>query len=162
MKQFIFLLIIGFIALSYNETRQSSDSLETDEVLLESQNSVEPSLVGNWKRTNNGGEERTFEFWQKTENGNSGLGFTMVGEDTVFQEIMSIVVIDDAKYLDVRGVNPTPTLFKLIEESEAHFVCVNDSNDFPKRIEYQIEEDEMTAIISAGDKMVEFQFKRIE
>jgi hypothetical protein len=119
-------------------------------------------LIGNWARTNNGSEERTFEYWQDTENGIAGLGFTLVREDTVFKESLQIIEADKNLYYNVRGVNPDPTLFKFVEVSDTHFVCVNDSNEFPNRIEYRFQVDSMTMIISANDKMIEFRFKRMK
>lgn len=155
----IFLLAIGVVACE-----NSVKPTEPSEARLKSaaKEFTEDLIVGNWERTNNGGEERTFEFWQRSDSGVTGIGFTIVGEDTVFKEILEIVEAEGNRYYDVRGVNPDPTLFKFIEESESHFICVNDSNEFPKRIEYQFAEDSMTATISAGEKKVVFEFIKLK
>lgn len=160
-KSFIVLLIsLGLGACEHSA--KPSELAKPEMVSEEYSKSIEESLIGNWERTNNGAEERTFEFWKATKNGVSGIGFTLVDEDTVFKEILEIVELEGNRYYDVRGVNPEPTLFKLIEVSDSHFVCVNDSNEFPKRIEYQFANDSMTAIISAEEQKVVFQFIRIE
>ncbi len=155
-----FLLSLGFVACE-NADRPLS-SFQDDRINEKTIGSFKKVLIGNWVRVNNDAEEKTFEYWIATENELSGIGFTMVGNDTVFKEILEILEIKGHLYYEVRGVNPEPTLFKFIEESETHFICVNDTNEFPNRIEYQFYEDSMTAMISAGDQKVMFQFTRME
>ena len=119
-------------------------------------------LNGQWERLNNAEGQKTYEFWEFGDDRATGLGFTLMNTDTVFMENLAIVMQDGSRFYDVRAVNPEPTLFKFTEETETTFICENDSNEFPQRIEYRLFQDSMVAIISADDQKVIFNFKRGE
>ena len=156
MKQFL-PFFLSFMALSC--VQKSPDNIES----TVHEDAFDLSLLrGKWERMNNDADQKTYEFWESGKNAFHGLGFTLVGEDTVFKEILAIVDQSGDLFYDVRGVNPEPTLFKFSKQSLSTFVCVNDSNDFPKRIEYHLYKDSMTAIISDDDQRVSFEFRRIE
>jgi hypothetical protein len=118
-------------------------------------------LVGNWQRTNNQLGKQTFEHWIKESNGvYSGLGFTLQGLDTVFKENLRILKNDGHLFLEVTGVNENPTLFLFSNYSDSSFVCENEENEFPKKIEYSMSNNILTAIISDDSTLISFQFSK--
>ena len=114
-------------------------------------------ILGNWTRLNDAEGKITYEQWNSDF---TGIGFTMQDKDTVFKEILSIVEIDGDLVYKVVGVNEEPTLFKFTEQTKSSFRCENPDNEFPKVIEYVLEDDQLKAVISAGDDSVEFLFAR--
>jgi hypothetical protein len=82
----------------------------------------------------------------------------MKGKDTTFVEILSIVEINDTLFYKVVGVNENPTLFKFTEQTETSFTCENPENEFPKKIQYSLENGVLKAVISAGETRVGFEF----
>lgn len=120
-------------------------------------------LVGNWQRTNNQVGKQTFEHWIKESNGvYAGFGFTLQDQDTVFKENLRILKNKELLYLEVTGVNENPTLFLFSNHSDSSFVCENEENEFPKKIEYSLSKNILTAIISDEDNNINFEFEKIK
>jgi hypothetical protein len=90
------------------------------------------------------------------------MGYTKQGDKTSFQEILSIVTIKDTLHLKVEGINETPTLFKFTEQNDFSFVCENQQNEFPKKIKYYLENDQLKAIVSSPDFRIEFVFEKVK
>ena len=116
-------------------------------------------LFGNWERTNDTENKKTYEFWSTDF---SGLGFTLKENDTVFKEHMSIITKKDTLYLQVSGVHETPILFKFTSQTDSSFVCENPTNEFPKKITYYKDNNLLKAEVSAGDFKLDFVFKKME
>ncbi len=114
-------------------------------------------ILGKWTRLNDAEGKTTYEIWNSDF---TGIGFTMQGKDTVFKEILSIVELDGKLVFRVEGVNEEPTLFTITEISTDSFICENPENEFPKKIKYTFEENQLKAIISAGEESVEFLFEK--
>lgn len=104
---------------------------------------IKPSfLIGNWIRLNDKEGSQTYETWNTNY---TGIGYTKQDQKTTFQEILSIVTIKDTLYLKVEGVNETPTLFKFTQQTDTSFVCENPQNEFPKKIQYYLENEQLKA-----------------
>lgn len=116
-------------------------------------------ILGQWERTNNPEGTITYEQWTKTDTTYIGLGFTLQGQDTIFKENMRILKLDGKWNLEVSGVNENPTYFKFTNQHEDSFVCENSENEFPKKINYFIDGEKLTAIISDNDNEIPFYFK---
>lgn len=119
-------------------------------------------LTGNWKRVNEEAGKETFENWEKISPGRySGIGFTMQNGDTISQEKMDIIETKGRWTLFVKMPNEKePTTFQMTELKSNKFVCVNDSIDFPKRIQYWIEGNKMKANISNDEMEIPFEFEK--
>ena len=113
-------------------------------------------LIGNWKRLNDKPNSQTYETWNTNF---TGMGYTKQGEKITFQETMSIVTINDTLHLKVEGVNETPTLFKFTSQTDTSFVCENKANEFPKKIKYYLEDNQLKAIVSNDDFRIDFVFE---
>lgn len=114
-------------------------------------------ILGKWTRLNDAEGKTTYEQWNSDF---TGIGFTMQNKDTVFKEILSIIELDGKLVFKVEGVNEEPTLFTITEISTNSFICENPKNEFPKVIEYILEDDQLKAVISAGEESVEFLFEK--
>ena len=118
-------------------------------------------LIGNWIRTNEQAGRMTFENWEKTDDGTyQGIGFTLEGSDTLSREEM-VLQKQQERWLfivSIRGLeNPVP--FSLTEITDSSFTCVNDTNDFPNRINYFKEGGMLKAEVSSVDFTIDFIFE---
>ena len=114
-------------------------------------------LYGNWERTNDVDDKKTYEFWSKDF---IGLGFTLKESDTVFKEHMRIITKSDTLYLEVSGVHETPILFQFTSQTDSSFTCENPKNEFPKKITYVMDNKQLKAEVSAGDFKIDFVFQK--
>ncbi|WP_405608578.1 hypothetical protein [Polaribacter sp. Asnod1-A03] len=116
-------------------------------------------LIGNWLRINDKDSVTTYETWQKNL---SGIGLSLKRKDTIFFEKMSIINKNDSLFLKVDGVNEDSTYFKFTSQTDTSFVCVNPTNEFPKKINYYLENNQLKAIVSANDFKIDFVFNKIK
>ena len=114
-------------------------------------------LLGKWIRTNDKPGNTTYEIWQDNF---TGLGITLKEKDTTFKETLSIVSINDTLTLKVEGVNSIPTLFKFTSQTDTSFVAENPTHDFPTKIKYWLENDELKAHVSNKEFGIDFVFKK--
>ncbi|WP_298884607.1 hypothetical protein [uncultured Polaribacter sp.] len=114
-------------------------------------------LVGDWVRINDKKGSTTYEKWDANL---KGIGYTLTEKDTTFKEILSIINLKDSLYLKVEGVNEKPTLFKFTHVTDTSFICENKQNDFPKKINYFLKNNQLNAIVSADDFKIEFVFNK--
>lgn len=73
---------------------------------------------------------------------------------------MSIVSINDTLFLKAEGVNETPTLFKFTQQTDTSFICENPKNEFPKKILYYKDNNQLKAEVSSEDFKIDFVFER--
>lgn len=120
-------------------------------------------MLGSWERQNTRPGTTAFESWEKTKDGYKGMGVSMKESDTSFVEKLRIIGKEGAIYYvaDVSS-NAEPTYFKVTSVSKKGFVCENPEHDFPKKIEYTLEGNQMTAVISAGEQKMGFVFLKME
>ena len=124
----------------------------------EKNKSLKPTfLIGDWVRTNDKKGSTTYEKWNSEL---KGIGFTLKEKDTSFKEILSIVNVKDTLILKVESVNKNPTFFKFTKQTDSSFVCENSKNEFPKKIKYYLENDQLKAIVSSDEFKIEFNFER--
>ena len=118
-------------------------------------------LLGNWERTNDSNENKTYEYWsKKSDTEYIGLGCTLKNKDTIFKENIHLIKEKEQWIFKVIGVNEEPTLFPLSDISNSGFICENPKNDFPKKIRYSLDGKKLKATISDGKKEIPFLFKK--
>tara|TARA_R110002126_G_scaffold157104_1_gene304601 strand:+ start:28632 stop:29066 length:435 start_codon:yes stop_codon:yes gene_type:complete len=143
MKNLLFVLILLFIFSCTNEVKKTQ----------------KPTfLIGDWKRLNDKAGSQTYEMWNTNL---VGMGYTMKGKNRSFQEILSIVKINDTLHLKVKDVNENPTLFKFTNQTDTSFVCENPKNEFPKKITYFKDGKQLKAIVAADDFRIDFIFDKV-
>ncbi len=137
-----------------------SDINEKKEVLKRENRENFDYLLGDWKRINDKKDHKTYESWIKLNDDEyQGHGYTIFQSDTVFKEDIRIIKKKSEFYFEVRGVNDSTTFFLITEISEHGFICRNEENDFPKKIEYQRKKDTLQAIISDDNTSIQFTFE---
>lgn len=118
-------------------------------------------ILGDWIRTNNDKDQITFEYWEKeSDSCFRGIGVTLELEDTVFKEQLQIIWMNNNWHYVVFGVNPEPTFFNFIAQTDSSFYCENQENDFPKKIAYYFENEMLIAKISDDSREVSFYFEK--
>jgi len=118
-------------------------------------------LLGNWERTNDSKENKTYESWtKKSDTEYIGLGCTLKGKDTVFKENIQLIKEKEKWIFKVIGVNENSTLFPVSSLTKASFTCKNPENDFPKQIIYSFDGKKLNAVISDDNTEISFVFKR--
>ncbi|WP_277633209.1 hypothetical protein [Avrilella dinanensis] len=121
-------------------------------------------LIEDWKRINDRPEQETFESWTKiSPREYSRFGYTMQQKDTISQEKMTLLESGGkwSLFMKIPGEKETAE-FKITELKDNEFVCVNEANDFPKKIEYRSEGGMLTAKISDENIEIPFEFERIK
>jgi len=79
-------------------------------------------LLGNWERTNDSKENKTYESWtKKSDTEYIGLGCTLKGKDTVFKENIQLIKEKEKWIFKVIGINENPTLFPVSSLTKASF-----------------------------------------
>lgn len=101
---------------------------------------------------------QTYEMWNTNL---VGMGDTITDAKRTFQETMAIITMKDTLYLEVSGINEQPTLFKFTEQTDSSFVCENPQNEFPKKINYFLNNKQLKAIVSGDDFRIDFVFEKV-
>ncbi|WP_228463834.1 MULTISPECIES: DUF6265 family protein [Chryseobacterium] len=163
MKNSLLILLTAILVLSCNQSTKTKQSgLETSS---EIENIVNFDwLTGKWKRSNEKAGKETFENWNKiSPTEYSGLGFTIQKGDTISKEIMKLINSNGKWNLLVKTPNEKqPIEFKMTELKNNEFICINDSLDFPKRIQYQREGKKLKAMISNEKMKIPFEFEQVK
>jgi len=150
MRRFGHCLITFFCLISCSTESEKTSSTAFD------------ALVGVWERSNDEKGKQTFEIWKKQNDElYIGEGFTLEGLDTVFKEDIKILFQDSVWIFEVSGLNENPVPFQIDHLDHKSFRCVNEKNPFPKKIVYNINENKLQAVISAGIDKILFDFERV-
>jgi len=117
-------------------------------------------LEGTWERTNIRPGNTANEKWTKAGPFEFvGVGITLKEKDTLFQEKIQIKIKQNEIYYiaDVKE-NKEPVFFKFTSISANGFVCENAAHNFPKKIEYRLNDTQLMVIISANRKSQNYLF----
>ncbi|MDN3692683.1 DUF6265 family protein [Chryseobacterium tructae] len=164
MKNSLLLLGAATFILSCNQSTKTPQS-ERSEAHSETKNIVNFDwLTGTWKRSNEKPGKETFENWIKiSPTEYSGIGFTIQKGDTISKETMKFVNSNGEWSLFVKTPEEKQFIkFKVTELKNSEFICINDSLDFPKRIQYKLEDKKLKAIISNDKMKIPFEFEQIK
>lgn len=119
-------------------------------------------LAGTWDRVNVKSGRTAHERWEKiSETEWRGFGVMMQGSDTIFLEKISIVMVNN-EWFYVADVpeNTAPVYFKFTQFENDKFVCENPSHDFPKMIEYWLDDHQLKARVSGDGKSIDYVFAK--
>ena len=115
---------------------------------------------GTWQRENT----RQFEIWEKNQHHYSGKMIAVENKDTLLLEQIKLVKTDEDIFYEVIVPNQNDAQsvrFKLTKHEKDVFQFENPEHDFPKKIIYTFQgQNQLSAVISGGDKSVEFNFKK--
>lgn len=152
IKSSILSVVIAMSLISCNNAGTNESKPETFDWLL-----------GNWERTNEEQGKKTYEVWTKiSDTSYSSIGYTLINEDTVWQEQVLLVQNNNEWYFKVNVQNESSsTDFKLTQKTDTSFLCENQLNDFPKTINYIKNGSDFNAFISDGNTTIPYYFKKI-
>ena len=115
-------------------------------------------LIGTWQE-----DENSFEVWKEEGSFLAGSSYKIdkSGNKTVTEEIKLIKRGSDFYYVpDVAGTQG-PIEFKITSFDQNSFTAENPEHDFPKKIMYKkINEKQLDATISGGNKSISYSFKK--
>ena len=119
-------------------------------------------LIGDWKRNNDEEGRTTYETWYKNNNDSyQGYGFAMSNGDTISKENMKIEKLNNKWRLEVFTKEDTAsTYFNIIKIKTNSFTCENNEIDFPNKIHYWKDGENIKATVSSSDFKIEFEFDR--
>lgn len=164
MKNSLFLLLTALLIISckQNTKREQSGMTKTTQ---EKENTVNLDwLTGKWKRSNEKAGKETFENWNKiSPTEYLGIGFSLQKGDTISKETMKLVNSGGKWSLLVKTPAEKQFIeFKMTELKDNEFTCINDSLDFPKRIQYSSEGKKLKATISNEKMNIPFEFEQVK
>lgn len=146
-----------------------SNLQEQDETVVMSAETDEQTenfdwLLGKWKRLNEKEGKETFEFWNKVSPSKyKGIGFTLQNGDTIKRESITLEEENSHWHLAVEVLEePLPTIFQMDHFGDHEFTCVNDSIEFPNKIEYSIESGQLKAKVSNPEFEILFEFEKMQ
>ncbi|WP_228438779.1 DUF6265 family protein [Chryseobacterium pennae] len=163
MKSSLLLLLTALFIVSCKQNTNRDHGIT--ETTPEKENTANFDwLTGKWKRSNEKAGKETFENWNKiSPTEYSGIGFTLQKGDTISKENMKLVNTSGQWSLLVKTPKEKQFIkFKVTELKNNEFVCVNDSLDFPKRIQYSSEGKKLKAMISNEKMKIPFEFEKAE
>lgn len=159
MRKIILFLMVA-ILFSCNNSEPNTKENNEEKVLTENFD----WMLGSWRRVNEKEDRATYENWQKkSENEYIGMGLTIKDFDTISQENILLIKRNNIWNLEVIIKGSTEaTVFPVVQIKANMFVCKNDENEFPKKIHYFMEKDQLKAIISGGGPVIPFDFERVK
>lgn len=158
MKSNLLLIVLVFF-LSCNQNNKTKE--------LQKSETIENFdwLTGKWKRLNEEAGKETFENWNKINpNEYSGIGFTIKNGDTISQEKIKLIKSSGKWTLLVKAPDEKqPIKFKMLEQKiPTEITFINDSIDFPKRVQYWSEGEKLKAKVSNNKIQIPFEFEKIK
>lgn len=160
-KTGIILLLVTAI-LSFSSCGEKSTKENKVKIEEKTTNENFDWLLGNWKRNNEEEGKETFEVWEKNSEAEySGIGFTMQNNDTLKQEKIKLIKLEDQWVLKVQSPeDPEAVTFDMTSYNEQEFICENKTLDFPKLIKYWKSGDKINALVAGDDMEISFEFER--
>ena len=146
----ILILIFVFADLSAQEKSGSIEDLEW--------------ILGTWERQNaKPGTTHIEKWWKASDHYFKGYGLSKAGSDTIFLEKLGIIAEEGSIYYvaDVPE-NPEPVKFKFTRQGKHSFTSENPQHDAPKKIEYVLEDEVLTAKVSWDQGGFDIIFKKID
>ena len=156
MKLYLYLILVICFISCKQETKESSS--------VTKEAKIQPTdfswLVGSWKRVGEKGGKQTYETWNKEDDSTYiGMSCTLKNGDTTWREDIVLSLNEDSWDFAVSLMgNDEPTVFNLTTIEKEKFICENEANDFPKKIEYHREGKNLNAVISGGGPSIPFNY----
>jgi len=158
----VLIFLLGILILACNQNKKEDLRTESkSDTLIENPENFD-WLLGKWKRLNEDEGKDTFEYWEKTNKTEySGIGFTMQNGDTIKRE--NIRLTKGAKFwnLVVKTPYEESIIFRGTSYTKTEFICENNEIEFPNRIKYWIDGNQLNATVSGGEMKISFEFEKL-
>ncbi|PKL80588.1 MAG: hypothetical protein CVV25_03535 [Ignavibacteriae bacterium HGW-Ignavibacteriae-4] len=141
--------LLIFVSIAFKDSTKREDFINFD------------WMSGDWYMRGDG--YTIYEHWDgKSEQIMEGYSVSTNHKgDTLGKEELRIIKFeDDFFYIAKPSRKKNPTTFKMIVDSIRKVSFYNETNEFPKLIEYTRKGDSLIATISSGKKVMTFKFKR--
>lgn len=119
-------------------------------------------LEGTWQLENSD----TFEIWKNHDSVLIGKVVKIQNHDTIIIEKLRIIRRNNEIFYEAKVLSQNeglPVQFKLITSENNEFVFFNKKHDFPKKIIYNLQKENLIAAsISGNEKTISFKYLRIE
>lgn len=163
MKTVLALLCMVFVFVSCKNDTKDSTLKEEAATTETTENSLSFNwLSGVWQRISEDNSQATYEKWERMGSQFKGRGWIVKNEETVWEEYMLFRKVDTTWVLSVETPgNDDLVDFRLTDVTDHSFTVENPEHDFPQKIHYFIEDDQLKAVISAGEEMVLFEFEKL-
>lgn len=150
-------LVLVFLLLNFTSSRGQGNTI--NDVAKKHLN----HLQGCWKRLDTSNAAAYEEWWLLNERALAGRGFVVKNHDTVLLEKLQLTWKDD-QFVYVADVphNQSPVSFVATLVSDDEIVWENSQHDFPKKIRYFFAGDKLLVTVSAGNKAINFAFKKLQ
>ncbi|MDW5289902.1 DUF6265 family protein [Formosa sp. PL04] len=161
MKNLMIICFALFLC-SCNQGKKKQQTTEPSHTVSEQQSEDFDWLLGNWKRLDEELGKATFENWKKINDTEySGIGFTKQNGDTISQELIQLIKVNEAWDLNVKTPEEDSwTIFEGIKHNTDSFTCENTEIEFPNTIKYWINGTTLHAMVSGGDMEISFEFEK--
>ena len=115
-------------------------------------------LLGEWDKQVKVGQTG-YEKWSMGTNGElDGMDITLAGPDTISFEKIKITDKNGTLYYVVNAPGDTAVAFKITSIKSDEFICENKAHDFPKKIHYVRNGNQLKATISGQGEAMDFNF----
>ncbi|KRG43378.1 hypothetical protein ARC20_10055 [Stenotrophomonas panacihumi] len=119
-------------------------------------------LLGSWEREGLREGSSGVETWQVVGDAFVGSGKRLKGTTVAFEEKLRLEANGtDVFYVADVAENPQSVRFRMVEQAGTSAVFENPAHDFPKRIAYRLEGDQLVVVTSGDGREVTFRFKRV-
>ncbi len=166
MKKTAILLTAIVLATACDQKEKSQNGSNENAANLTNKEMAENFdwLTGKWKRLNEEAGMETFENWDKiSATEYSGIGFTMQDGDTINQESMKIVQQDGQWNLLVKTPDEATFIsFSLAELKKDTFTFTHDTLDFPNKINYWKNGENINALVAGEGMQIDFEFEKTD
>lgn len=123
---------------------------------------LQNKLEGTWQLEN----ANTFEIWKSQDSVLIGKVIKIENRDTLLLENLRILEIRNKIFYEAAVIsqnNGLPIQFRLIQSNNNEFVFINKKHDFPKKIIYNFQnENLLAATVSGNDKSISFKYVKIK
>lgn len=149
-------ICISLLLLSCKKTTKTESKLTVSEKNYD-------WLLGKWERIEDDSLKQTFELWTKTDQTYYGHGYILEQKDTVWEERMTLKPNRDIWELTVNTPGQKDAVtFKETSYNDSLFTVENRTHDFPKKIVYWKQQDQLHAEVSSDEATIAFKFKPIQ
>ena len=161
---FYFLAVFLFLSCNSSKEEKRTTMPHGGDSAFEKPDTNYDWLLGNWIQLTDDTEHETFEHWiKKSATHYLGHGFVMKEADTLWQEKMNLSFRDSLWILGIKTPGNNDLVeFSLTEIKPGTFSAENLNHDFPKRIKYWGKEDKINAVVSGENKVIHFEYARID
>lgn len=160
----ISIMVLGVLIFSCSQTHNNNQETDGELKVIKEGSENFDWLLGKWQRLNEEEGKETFENWAKiNETEYSGIGFTMQKGDTIKQEKIKLIKSNEQWNLIVKAPEDLESItFIGTSYNDNEFTCENNEIDFPNKIKYWRNGQNINASVSNSEMEISFEFEKLD